>query len=71
MKVVNHESNKRFCSHCLKNRELGHSCYMSPIADKAPRGDEVLFVFYDFETTQVTKSTDTSFEHVPNLVCVQ
>jgi hypothetical protein len=31
----------------------------------------VLYVFYDFEATQDTKCTDVSYEHVPNLVCVQ
>jgi hypothetical protein len=71
MEGHNHECYKRYCSHCLKNRELGHSCFMSPVSDRAPRCDKVLFVFYDFETTQNTKCTDTSFEHVPNLVCVQ
>jgi hypothetical protein len=29
------------------------------------------YMFYDFEATQDTKCTDTSYEHVPNLVCVQ
>ena len=28
-------------------------------------------LFYDFETTQNTRFTDTATEHVPNLVCVQ
>jgi len=44
---------------------------MSPLSDKVPRSDKVLFIFYDFETTQDKKSGDTSFEYVPNLVCVQ
>jgi hypothetical protein len=44
---------------------------MTPVLDKAPRSDKVLYVFYDFETTQDTKRSDTSFEYVPNLVCVQ
>ena len=71
MEGQNHECYKRFCSNCLKNKEFGHKCYMSPLSDRASRSDRVLFVFYDFETTQNTKCTDTSFEHVPNLVCVQ
>jgi hypothetical protein len=37
----------------------------------APRRDKVLYVFYDFETAQDTKCGDASYEHVPNLVCVQ
>ena len=44
---------------------------MSPLSDRVPRRDRVLYEFYDFETTQNTKCTDTSFGHVPNLVCVQ
>jgi len=44
---------------------------MSPLSDKAPRSDKVLYVFYDFETTQDTKWGDASYEHVPNLVCMQ
>ena len=59
-----------FFSHCLKNRDLGHHCYMSPLSEKSPRSDKVLYVFYDFETTQDTKCGDASYEHVPNLVCV-
>ena len=34
-------------------------------------GDKVVYVFYDFETTQNTKYTDEAKLHVPNLVCVQ
>jgi hypothetical protein len=52
-----HECNKRYCSQCLKKRELGHLRYMSPLSDKARRSDNVLYVFYDFEATQDTKCT--------------
>jgi len=58
-------------SQCLKNRDLGHKCYMSPLSDRAPRADRELFVIYDFKTTGNTKCTDNSCEHVPNLVCVK
>jgi len=34
-------------------------------------GDRVLYVFYDFETTQNTRYSDKATIHVPNLVCVQ
>jgi hypothetical protein len=44
---------------------------MAPLSDKAPRSDNVLYGFYDFDATQDTKCTDTSYEHVPNLLCVQ
>ena len=37
----------------------------------APASDKVLYVFYDFETTQNTEYTDEAKLHVPNLVCVQ
>ena len=35
MKGRVHECNKPFCSHCLKDRDLRHQCYMSPLSDKA------------------------------------
>jgi hypothetical protein len=46
----------------------GAQMLMSSLSDRAPRSDKVLLVFYDFETTQNTRCTDTSWEHVPNLV---
>jgi len=64
----NHECDKRYSSHCLKNRELEHKCYMSSLSDRAPRSDKVLFVFYDFETIRNTRCTNTSCEHVPNFL---
>jgi len=36
-----------------------------------PSADNVLFVFYDFETTQDTKISETAKLHVPILVCLQ
>jgi len=65
-----HECNERFCSQCLKEKDLGHECYMSPLSDRAPRSVKVLYVFYDFEITHAIKRGDPSFEHVPNPVCV-
>jgi hypothetical protein len=44
---------------------------MSPLANKLQRSDNVLFVFYDFETRQDTRLTDSATGHVPNLVCLQ
>jgi hypothetical protein len=44
---------------------------MQPLKNELPRSDNVLFVFYDFETTQDTKFSENATEHVPNLVCVQ
>ena len=43
---------------------------MSPLSDRAPSSDKVLYVFYDFETMQDTKCGENWYEHVPNLVCV-
>jgi hypothetical protein len=44
---------------------------MQPLKNKLPRSDKVLFVFYDFETTQNTKFSENATKHIPNLVCVQ
>jgi hypothetical protein len=44
---------------------------MSRLSDKAPLNDRVLHVYYDFETTQNTSYNGTSFEYLPNLVCLQ
>ena len=55
----------------MQNEMIGHLCYMRPLSNELPRSDNVLFVFYDFETTQETRFTDTATEHVPNLVCLQ
>jgi hypothetical protein len=68
-----HECYKTYCSNCSKLREVGHLCYMAPLVDRVPSSDRVLYVFYDFETTQNTACSETSsaYLHVPNLVCVQ
>jgi len=67
-----HECNKVFCANCSKNRDVGHLCYMRPLKDELPdASDKVLYVFYDFETTQNTKYCDKATLHVPDLVCVQ
>ena len=51
--------------------EIGHLCYMATLKNVLPRRDNVLFVFYDFETTQDTKVTESATLHVPNLVCLE
>jgi len=50
--------------------ESGRKCYMFPLSARALRNGKVLFVFYDFEPTQNKNCTDTSHEHVPNLVWI-
>jgi hypothetical protein len=67
----NHECFKPFCRNCNQNKEVNHLCYMQRLSNKLPRSSDVLFVFYDFETTQDTKFSDDATEHVPILVCLQ
>ena len=44
---------------------------MAPPVNKLPKSDNVLFVFYDFETTKDTRISDSATLHVSNLVCLQ
>ena len=45
---------------------------MRPLKDDLPaNANNLLHIFYDFETTQIKTYSDTATEHVPNLVCVQ
>jgi hypothetical protein len=69
--VRKHECFKRFCSNCMCNKETGHLCYITPLSPEMPSSDKVLYVFYDFQTTQNTKVTESATVRVPNLVCVQ
>ena len=62
---------KPFCEYCKSNCPIEHYCYMKPLSNALPKSDDVLFVFYDFETTQDSKVTDSATVHVPNLVCLQ
>jgi len=64
-----HECNKVFCANCKQNRDVGLLCYMKPLKDGLPdAGDKVLYVFYDFKTTQNAKYSDKTTLHVPDLV---
>jgi len=65
-----HECNKHWCENC-ENRENGHLCFMRTLPNTLPASDSVLFVFYDFETTQDNKYSDSATVHVPNLACLQ
>ena len=51
--------------------EIGHFCFMQPLKNELPRSDDVLYVFYDFETTQDTKFSENASQHIPILVCIQ
>ena len=64
-----HERFKPYCKNCDQN-EVGHFCYMKPLKNELPRSD-VLFVSYDFKTTQDTKFSDKANAHIPMLVCLQ
>jgi len=44
---------------------------MQPLKNELSRSDDVLFVFYNFETTQDTKFSENANEHIPILVCIQ
>ena len=65
-----HECFKPYCKNCDQNK-VGHFCYMKPLKNELPRCEGVLFVFYDFETTQDTKFSDKANVHIPMLVCLQ
>jgi len=54
----NHECSKRNCQNCIENKEVGLLCYMRPLKNVLPACDKVLYVFYDFETTQNTRFSD-------------
>ena len=65
-----HECNKRFCEICKQNSEVGHLCYMRPLRDVLPANpDKVLYVFYDFETTQNKRYSDTAKAHCQTRLC--
>jgi hypothetical protein len=44
---------------------------MRPLKNELRASDKVLYVFYDFETTQNTRYSEKATLHVPNLLCVQ
>jgi len=68
----NRECNERCCEICNQNRNVGNLCFMRPLKDVLPaNANNVLYIFYDFETTQNKRYCDTAKEHVPKLLCVQ
>jgi hypothetical protein len=64
-----HECNRPFYTKCGQNRKVEHLCYMRPLQNELPSCDNIMYVFYGFETTQDTRYSETATEHVPNLVC--
>jgi len=65
-----HGCNQPYCVNYKRNMEFGHLCYMATLKNELPRSDSVLFVFYDFETSQDMNVSDLAKLHVPNLVCL-
>jgi hypothetical protein len=62
------KSYQSYCTNCACNWETG---YMTPLEPEQPSSDKVLYVLYDFETTQSTLFSETAPVHAPYLVCVQ
>jgi hypothetical protein len=50
-----HECDKPYCGTCKAYKEKQHFSYRQPLMYVLPSGDGILFVFYDFETTQDTQ----------------
>jgi hypothetical protein len=44
---------------------------MHPLMNMLPSSDGILYVFYEFETTQNSRVSEKAALHVPNLVCLQ
>jgi len=62
-----HECNKVFCAICTQNRDIGHLSYMRSLKNVLPSaGDKVLYVFYDFETSQIRRYSDKPTLHYLN-----
>jgi len=70
--IVKHECSKQFCEICKQNRQVGHLSYVRPLKDVLPtNADKVLYVFYDFVTTQNKRYSDTAKANETKLICVQ
>jgi hypothetical protein len=55
-----------------QKRDVGHVSIIRPLKDLLPsNANNVLYVFYNFETTQNLTYSDTAKEHVPNFVRVK
>jgi hypothetical protein len=65
-----HECFKKICTFCNKRQPSGHLCYVAPLKP-SKLSNRYMYVFFDTECTQDLKKRDGSFEHVPNLICVQ
>ena len=65
----NNECNMHYCKIFNQNRNIGYLCFMIPLkgvlSDKA---NNVLYVFYDFETTQNKRHSETA-KHMCRISC--
>ena len=66
-----HECYKQLFETWKQNRETGNLRYLRPLMKELPPSEGVLFVFYDFETTQGIRYSDSSTVHIPKLVYTQ
>lgn len=66
-----HECSKRFCETCKTEQTSRTSLLYATVEERVAPIDRILLVFYDFETTQITRYSDTATVHVPKLVCIQ
>ena len=57
------------CVTCKEKKEAGHLFFMRPLVSVPASSERVLYVLYDFATTQDTKRSNRTNEHVPTLVC--
>jgi hypothetical protein len=65
----NHECNQRYCETCNQKRDVGRLYFIRPLKDVLPNNaDSELYVFYDFETTQNKRYSDTAKAHEPKIV---
>ena len=65
-----HDCSKRYCDTCKQNGDVRHLCYKRSLKDVLPaNADKVLYLFYDFETSQNIRFSDMAKSHVPKLVC--
>lgn len=78
-----HACGHKFCRICKKKREVRHNCFIPPIAERVSKDEddeddekknnELIFVFFDFETIQDVPLPGQSnkFEHTVNLALAQ
>jgi hypothetical protein len=60
-----------FARHADRTGRWGTSVTCGHYKNELPSCDNIMYVFYEFETTQDTRYSETATEHVRNLVCLQ